>query len=66
LSWKGKIRLLEDRERREKLGIVMQTISGIIVGIGIGIEVAMGAELGYILISCGSLLYAMATKLRKI
>ena len=38
MSWKGKIRLLEDRERREKLGIVMQTISGIIVGIGIGID----------------------------
>ena len=61
-----KVKLLEDREKREKLGIVMQTISGIIVGIGIGIEVALGADLGFILISCGSLLYAIATKLRKI
>ena len=61
-----KVRLLEDRERREKLGIVMQTVSGIVVGIGIGIEIAMGAELGFILISCGSMLYALATKLRKI
>ena len=63
---KMRFRLLEDREKREKLGIVMQTVSGIIVGIGIGIEIAMGAELGYILISCGSMLYALATKLRKI
>ena len=61
-----RFRLLEDRERREKFGIVMQTVSGIIVGIGIGIEIAMGAELGFILISCGSMLYALATKLRKI
>ena len=60
------LRLLEDRERREKFGIVMQTVSGIIVGIGIGIEVALGADMGFVLISVGSLLYAIATKLRKI
>jgi len=50
----------------DKIGIVVQSIAGIIVGIGIGIEMSMGADIGYIAISLGSLLYAIGTKLRKI
>ena len=63
----GKLKnILEDNEKKEKIGILGQWIGGVIVGIGIGVEVALGADLGYILISLGSLLYAFATKLRKI
>jgi len=50
----------------DRIGIVIQSVAGIIVGIGIGIEVAMHADLGYVLISIGSLAYAIGTKLRKI
>ena len=50
----------------DKIGIVVQSIAGIIVGIGIGIEMSMGADIGYIAISLGSRLYAIGTKLRKI
>lgn len=50
----------------DKVGIVVQSIAGCVVGIGIGLELAMGADLGFVLITLGSLLYAIGTKLRKI
>mgnify|MGYP000338942066 CR=1 FL=1 len=57
---------LKKEEKKEKAGIIGQWVGGVIVGIGIGIEISMGCDIGYILISCGSLIYALATKLRKI
>lgn len=63
----GKLKnILKDSEKKEKIGILGQWVGGVIVGIGIGVEIALGADLGYVLISLGSLLYAFATKLRKI
>jgi len=41
-----------------------QWCAGVIVGAGIGVEIAMQADLGYLLISIGSLLYAAFTKLK--
>ena len=55
-----------EKEKIEKLGIFGQWLAGVMVGIGVGIEIGMGADLGYVLITLGSLLYAIFTKLRKI
>jgi len=54
------------KEKLDRIGIVGQWLSGVLVGIGVGIEIAMQADVGYILITLGSLLYAAFTKLRKI
>lgn len=55
-----------DKERKENIGIVGQWVTGVLVGVGIGIEVTMGAEIGYIFITSGSALFAAFTKVRKI
>lgn len=53
-------------DRKEKIGIFGQWLAGVVCGVGIGVEIALGADLGYILITVGSILYATFTKLRKI
>jgi len=51
--------------RREVAGIIGQYIGGILLGVGIGLELAKGADVYYVLISAGSAVYAVATKLRR-
>jgi len=51
---------------RDAIGIVGQILGAVLVGMGIGVELGTGADLGYVLITLGSLAYAVATKLRKV
>jgi hypothetical protein len=55
-----------DPEKLDHIGILGQWFAGVIVGVGIGIEVALQADLGFLAISLGSLVYAAMTKIRKI
>jgi len=41
-----------------------QWVAAIMVGIGIGVEFALGANIGFVLVTLGALLFAIATKLR--
>jgi hypothetical protein len=50
----------------DRIGIVGQWFGGTICGVGVGIEIAMHAELGFVVISIGSLIFAAFTKVRKI
>jgi len=52
-------------KKKDVLGIIGQYMGSILLGIGIGLEIAKGADLYFILISAGSAIYAAATKLRK-
>ena len=52
-------------DMKEDIGIFGQWLGGVIVGIGVGIELSLGADIGYVIITLGSLLYAAATKIRK-
>jgi|GEM_PF-2303500 len=55
-----------DPEKLDHIGILGQWFAGVVVGVGIGIEVALQADLGFLAISLGSLVYAAMTKIRKI
>lgn len=59
-------RIVKDSERKERMGIVGQWIAGAVSGAGLGYEIAMGADLGFVLIILGSIVFAGATKLRRI
>jgi len=52
-------------DMREDLGIFGQWLGGVLVGIGVGIELSLGADIGYVIITMGSLIYAAATKIRR-
>jgi len=54
-----------DKEKRESIGIAGQWLACALVASGIGIEVGMGADLGFVLITAGSIAFAISTKLRK-
>jgi len=54
-----------DKERKESIGIAGQWLACIFVCAGIGIEVGMGADLGFVLITLGSIAFAISTKLRR-
>lgn len=43
----------------EKTAIVVEILGSVVVGIGVGIEIGYGADLGFMLISGGSLLVAV-------
>ena len=51
--------------KREISGMIGQWVGMIAVICGIFIEISMGADIGYIAITAGSLVYAVATKLLK-
>jgi len=53
-------------KRWDRLGIVGQWIAGVICGAGVGIELTLGADVGYVAITVGAVLFAAFTKLRKI
>ena len=59
------VRISIPEEKKDVLGIIGQYMGSILLGIGIGVEIAKGADLYFILISAGSAIYAAATKLRK-
>jgi len=59
-------RLIDDREKKDRIGIVGQWIAGAISGAGLGYEIAVGADVGFVMITLGSIMFAGATKLRKI
>jgi hypothetical protein len=50
----------------DRIGIVGQWFGGTICGMGVGIEIAMHADFGFLAISVGSLIFAAFTKVRKI
>lgn len=49
--------------KRQLSGLVGQWVGMIAVVIGIVIEIQLGAHLGFVLITAGALVYAIATKL---
>ena len=51
--------------KREMSGLIGQWIGMITVMCGIFIEIGMGAHIGFIAITAGSLVFAVATKLVK-
>lgn len=53
-------------ENPDHIGIIGQWVAGVLVGIGIGIEIGYGADIGFIAITTGALFYAAFTKIRKI
>lgn len=42
-----------------------QWTAGLIVAIGIGVELGTGADIGYVIITAGSLVLFIATKLKR-
>jgi len=46
------------------LGVAGQWVAAFVSGIGIGIELIMKADIGYITITAGALIFAFATKLK--
>ena len=57
---------ISDPERKDKMGIVGQWVGGAISGARLGYEIAVGADIGFVMITLGSIIFAGATKLRKI
>lgn len=49
---------------RELIGIIGQWAAVFIVAAGIGIEVGYGAHLGFVFITVGSVILALATKIK--
>jgi len=49
-----------------RIGVALQAVASALVGAGIGIEVSMHADVGYVLITLGSLVFGIACKLMKI
>lgn len=49
---------------RELIGIYGQWLSILMVTFGIGVEVAYGAHLGFVLITAGGVILALATKIK--
>jgi len=56
---------LVSKERRTTMKTALQTCCVILVSMGIAIEAHYGADLGFILISAGSLAFAVSTKIHK-
>jgi len=52
------------KEKKQTIGIIGQYGCMALILFAIGFEVASGAELGYILITIGAVLYSMFTKIR--
>jgi len=49
---------------KETLGIAGQWLACFLVGIGIGVEFATRASVGHLVITVGSMVFAIATKVR--
>mgnify|MGYP005669120765 CR=1 FL=1 len=49
-----------------RLGVALQAVASALVGAGIGIEISMHADVGYVLITLGSLVFGIACKLMRI
>ena len=50
---------------RHNMKTLLQTLCIVLVSIGIAYEIYAGAPLGYVLISLGSLAFAVSTKIEK-
>lgn len=48
-----------------KWAFLGQWLAALIVAAGIGVELATGAHLGFVIITGGSLVFAIATKIRR-
>jgi len=48
----------------EKIGIAVQTIGLVTVGVGIGFEIGIGGDIFTYLIAIGSAIFAVGTKIR--
>ena len=49
-----------------RLGVALQALSSCLTGAGIAIELMAKAEIGFVLITVGALLFGIASKLMKI
>jgi len=49
---------------RELIGIIGQWTAVFVVTLGIGIEVGYGAHIGFVLITAGGVILALATKIK--
>lgn len=49
---------------KETIGVLGQWLAAFTVVVGIIIEISYGAHLGFILITAGSLIFAIATKIK--
>lgn len=56
---------MKKNENRNISGIIGQWVGMVMVICGILIEVSMGAEIGFAAITAGSLVWAIATKIRR-
>jgi len=54
-----------DREKKERVGYLGQWAAGCIVGSALGYEIAAKAEVGYAVMTLGSIMFAAFTKLRR-
>jgi hypothetical protein len=52
------------KKRLYIIGIGTQIISLCALGVGIGIEIILRAEIGYLLITIGATVFAVATKIK--
>ncbi len=53
-----------EREKRRCIGSAGQWIAALFCSWGIGIELCMHADMGYVLITLGSFLFAVSTKVK--
>ena len=51
-------------KNRKRQGDIIQIVGLVVVGAGCGIEIALGAHVGLILITAGSVAFAIGTKLK--
>jgi len=52
------------RKNFEVAGIIGQWLASLVTGVGIGVELLTGADLGHIIITCGAVIFAFFTKIR--
>jgi len=55
---------MEIKMDRELIGIIGQWTAVFVVTLGIGIEVGYGAHIGFVLITAGGVILALATKIK--
>lgn len=52
------------KEYHKKQGDVIQLIGTVIIGIGVGCELSYGADLWLVVITIGSVMFAIGTKIK--
>lgn len=50
--------------RNNKQGDIIQLIGTVVIGVGVGCELAVGADIWLVVITIGSVLFALGTKIK--